>query len=209
MPVEEMLLMPLTLKMVASEVLMCGLKQIPVVGTAFEVVDALRASHAHSVVGDRLADIEAQLTRWEKRQRDLVAEEIQTILGNLARPGMDGASLTEEIRNLRQIQEQGWNPSLFEGLMLNSTHLTELKRNPHHYGRILDDRDPVDPTRGIIMHERRSVRLDQGEAPGPPYRSGRRSRKGFGLGVDLNFVIITMISETITRTRWARDTPDR
>jgi len=141
--------MPLTLKMVASEVMMCGLKKVPVVGTAFEVVDALRTSHAHTVIGDRLADIEDQLSRWEKRQRTLVAEEIQTILGNLARPGMDGASLTEEIRNLRQIQEQGWNPSLFEGLMLNSSHMAELKRNPHHYGRILDDRDPVDPAQGI------------------------------------------------------------
>ncbi len=141
--------MPLTWKMVASEVLMCGLKKAPVAGTAFEVVDALRASHAKTVVNDRLADLEDQMTRWEKRQRDLVAEEIQTILGNLSRPGMDGASLTEEIRNLRQIQEQGWNPRLFEGLMLNSTHLAELKRNPHHYGRILDDRDPVNPAQGI------------------------------------------------------------
>ena len=60
-----------------------------------------------------------------------------------------GRALTEEIRNLRQIQEQGWNPSLFEGLFLNSSHLEELKRNPHHYGRILGDHDPVDSEKGI------------------------------------------------------------
>ncbi len=68
---------------------------------------------------------------------------------NFRRSDLSGPSLSEEIRNLRQIQEQGWNPSLFEGLFLNSSHLEELKRNPHHYGRILGDHDVVDPEKGI------------------------------------------------------------
>ena len=74
---------------------------------------------------------------------------MRTILDNFRLPDLSGPALTEEIRNLRQIQEQGWNPSLFEGLFLNSSHREELKRNPHHYGRILGDHDPVDPEKGI------------------------------------------------------------
>ena len=74
---------------------------------------------------------------------------MRTILANFRRRDLSGPSLSEEIRNLRQIQEQGWNPSLFEGLFLNSSHLEELKLNPHHYGRILGDHDVVDPEKGI------------------------------------------------------------
>ena len=107
-----------------------------------------------------MAEFEARLSRFEKGQRDLVAKEMKTILGNLAKPGLDGHALTEEIRNLRQIQERGWNASLFEGLMRNSTHLAGLKQHPENYGRILDDRDPVDPSRGIhILLDAEKMRI--------------------------------------------------
>ena len=141
--------MPVTLQMVASEILMCGLKQVPFAGPAFEVLDSIKLKHELVGQSDRLAEIEGNLSRFERAQRDLVAQEIRTILDNFRCPDLSGPALTEEIRNLRQIQEQGWNPSLFEGLFLNSSHLEELKRNPHHYGRILGDHDPVDPEKGI------------------------------------------------------------
>ncbi len=38
--------MPPRLKMVAEEILMCGLKSIPVAGKALEVIDAVRTRHA-------------------------------------------------------------------------------------------------------------------------------------------------------------------
>lgn len=141
--------MPVTLQMVASEILMCGLKKLPVAGHAFEVLDSIKLKHELVGQADRMAEFEEKLSRFERAQRDLVAQEIRTILDNFRRPDLSGPALTEEIRNLRQIQEQGWNPSLFEGLFLNSSHLEELKRNPHHYGRILGDHDPVDPDKGI------------------------------------------------------------
>jgi hypothetical protein len=131
--------------MVASEVLMCGLKRAPVVGTAVELMDAIRLKYELVGQGERLAEVEAQMSRFERNQRDFVAQEIQTILQNFGRPNLSGPALTEEIRNLRQIQEQGWNPSLFEGLLLNSSHLEELRKKPHHYGRILNDHDQMDP----------------------------------------------------------------
>jgi formylglycine-generating enzyme required for sulfatase activity len=141
--------MPVTFQMVASEILMCGLKHVPVAGPAFEVLDSIKLKHELVGQSDRLAEIEGKLSRFERAQRDLVAQEMWTILDNFRRPNLSGPALTEEIRNLRQIQEQGWNPSLFEGLFLNSSHLEGLKRNPHHYGRILGEHDPVDPEKGI------------------------------------------------------------
>ena len=143
--------MSLTFKMVASEILMCGLKKVPVAGHALEVVEAIRSKHELAGYVDRLDDVESQLTRFEKRQRALVAEEMRSILETLGSPNLGGPALTEEIRNLRQIQDQGWNPNLFEGLLLNSSHRDELKRNPQHYGRILDDYDPVDLAKGIYL----------------------------------------------------------
>jgi formylglycine-generating enzyme required for sulfatase activity len=141
--------MPLTVPMVASEILMCGLKKVPFAGAAFEVLDSIRIQHELLGQADRVAALEGKLTRFERAQRDLVAREVQTILENLRLPDLGGPALSEEVRNLRQIQDQGWNPSLFEGLLGNSSHLKELKRNPQMYGRILGDHDPVDPERGI------------------------------------------------------------
>ncbi len=141
--------MPLTVQMVASEILMCGLKKLPVAGAAFEVLDSIRLQHELLGQSDRVAELEGKLTRFERAQRDLVAREVQTILENLRLPDLGGPALSEEVRNLRQIQDQGWNPSLFEGLLGNSSHLKELKRNPQVYGRILGDHDLVDPSKGI------------------------------------------------------------
>jgi hypothetical protein len=49
--------MPITVQMVASEILMCGLKSLPVVGPAFETLDSIR--HKRELVGhaDRLAEV--------------------------------------------------------------------------------------------------------------------------------------------------------
>ena len=38
--------MPPKLEIVAEQILMCGLKSIPVAGKAFEVIDAVRTRHA-------------------------------------------------------------------------------------------------------------------------------------------------------------------
>ncbi len=64
--------MPLTMKMVASEILMCGLKRVPVAGPAFEVLDSIKLKHELVGQSDRLAEIEGTLSRFERSQRDLV-----------------------------------------------------------------------------------------------------------------------------------------
>jgi len=151
--------MALTAKMVTSEILMCGvkvgLKNIPVVGAgidcAIDLVEGLQRRHEILLESRRMDNLEAQMSRVEKAMRDTINRQIQSILANLASPDLTGPVLTREIRELRHIQEQGWSPNLFEGLIRNSNHWQELKRNPHHYGRLLGDHDKVDPEKGIHL----------------------------------------------------------
>src|SRR5208337_1022563 len=86
-----------------------------------------------------------QMSRMDRRLRDLVEEEIRTTLLRLGEPALDGPTLTSEIRNLRCIQQQGWEPTLFEGLLQNSSHWNELKSRPQHYGRVLESQAMIDP----------------------------------------------------------------
>ncbi|MBV8129251.1 MAG: formylglycine-generating enzyme family protein [Planctomycetaceae bacterium] len=137
--------MPPRLKIVAEEILMCGLKSIPVAGKAFEVIDAVLSRHAMLAQGERLEEIELRMSRMDRRLRDLVEEEIRMTLQRLGEPALDGPTLTAEIRNLRSIQQQGWEPTLFEGLLQNSSHWNELKSRPQHYGRVLDAQAMIDP----------------------------------------------------------------
>ncbi|MGO9810292.1 MAG: hypothetical protein ACLP53_05820 [Isosphaeraceae bacterium] len=137
--------MPPRLKLVAEEILMCGLKSIPVAGKAFEIIDAVRTHHAMLAQAERLEEIKLQMSRMDRRLRDLVEEEIRTTLLRLGEPALDGPALTAEIRNLRSIQQQGWEPTLFEGLLRNSSHWNELKSRPQHYGRVLDAQAMIDP----------------------------------------------------------------
>jgi biotin carboxyl carrier protein len=100
-------------------------------------------------MAEQLGSHQEQLSRFEQRQRDLVCQEVKDILSNLAQPNLSGLRLTEEVSNLRTMQEQGWNPNLFEGLLTNSSHWKELKRNPQNYGRLLNDHETVDSESGI------------------------------------------------------------
>ena len=73
-------------KIVAEEILMCGLKSMPVAGKAFEVIDSVRTRHAMLAHGERLEEIERQMSRMDRRLRDLVEEEIRTTLLRLGEP---------------------------------------------------------------------------------------------------------------------------
>jgi len=137
--------MPPRLKVVAEEILMCGLKSIPVAGKAFEVIDAVLSRHSMLAHGERLEEIERQMSRVDRRLRDVVEEEIRMTLQRLGEPALDGPTLTAEIRNLRSIQQQGWEPTLFEGLLRNHSHWNELKSRPQHYGRVLEAQAMIDP----------------------------------------------------------------
>jgi hypothetical protein len=135
--------MSFSAKLVAKQVLMCGLRNLPFIGTAVEVVQGVCTRHEQLALDGRVAAIEGQMTRVEKKVRDAVEKEIRAVLANLSHPNLDGASLTNEIGELQGIRAQGWDLTLFDGLLANSSHWDELHRNPQNYGRVLQDIDPV------------------------------------------------------------------
>ena len=58
--------MPLTVKMVASEILMCGLKQAPLVGPVVEVLESIRFKLELVEQAHRLAEIEERLSSIQR-----------------------------------------------------------------------------------------------------------------------------------------------
>ena len=146
--------MVLTAGMVASEILVCGvkagIKSIPGGGMVVEVIEGLQKRHEAMGNAARMAELQAQMSRTEKAMRDTVEKEIRTILGNLSQPSVPGPEMTREMAELRQIYEQGWVPNLFEGILRNSSHLGELRRNPATFGRILRNDEKVDPASGMM-----------------------------------------------------------
>ena len=78
---------------------MCGLKSIPYAGQAFEVIDAVQSRHALLAQGERLEEIERQMSRMDRRLRDLVVvEEIRVTLQRLGEPALDGPTLAAMFR---------------------------------------------------------------------------------------------------------------
>jgi hypothetical protein len=158
--------MALTAKMVASEILVCGvkagIKSIPIVGEmAVNVIDGLQRRHESLGNAAKLAEFDAQLSRVERSMRETVEKEIRGILTNFERPFVPGPELTREMNELRQIYEQGWVPNLFEGLLRNSTHLQELRKNPKTFGRILGDNEPLDPESMHLLVDKDQTRILQ------------------------------------------------
>ncbi|MEI8020388.1 MAG: hypothetical protein WCH39_19455 [Schlesneria sp.] len=154
-----------TAKLLASEILMCGFKygvrQIPFVGElAIEIIEGIRNRYDEMQSTVQMALIEKQMSRIEKGLRDTVQNEIRTILTNLSRPSLTGIELTREMTELCQIYEHGWVPTLFEGMLRNSSHWTQLRTNPNHYGRILTNNDQVKPENGMhLLIDKDSVRI--------------------------------------------------
>jgi hypothetical protein len=148
-----------SVKMVASELLMCGLKNLPFVGTAVEVIEGVRSRHEMLIHADRLAAAEDRLSRMERGLRDLVEKETRTAIDTLSRPNLDGPTLTQEIRNIQEIRAQGWEPTLFEGLLRNSSHWHELRRHPHQYGRVLSSAEKVERDNIHVLIDADSTRI--------------------------------------------------
>jgi hypothetical protein len=151
--------MAFPIKLVANELLMCGLKNLPVVGSAVELIEGVRSRHELLAIHGRVAAVVAQMTRVEKTVRDAVEKEIRTALANLSRPNLDGPSLTNEIRELQEIRRQGWEPTLFDGLLAKSAHWEELHRTPQNYGKVLSDRDAVNRDNIHLLIDLESTRL--------------------------------------------------
>jgi hypothetical protein len=145
--------------MAASEILLVGLKQIPLVGTAIEAVEAIRARYGLLRQEDRIARMEQQLTSFDRQVRGLIEQEIRQTVRSLMEPDLSGSALAGHIRNLRSIRENGYDYALFEGLLRNSPHWADLKANPQNYGTVLGDRTRLRPEAIYVFVDADRTRL--------------------------------------------------
>lgn len=122
----------------AKDVLLaCVRAAVPGAGVAIDLVDRLSAR-----VEDAAAEKDAA-DRLEARLRAAVAEEVRTVLAALQRPRLPAAELEAEIRALRGIARQGWQPHLVEGIVAHSSHWASIHQSPQNYGRLLNDGEPL------------------------------------------------------------------
>lgn len=138
--------MSLSVQMVASEILMVGLKQIPIVGPAIEVVDGIHKRYESAVLEERINTVETQLRTLDCSLRDVQAK-MQETIKNLMQPDLDGPAFSAFINALKAMKAQGWSPALFQGLLEQSVHWTELCRDPSNYGTVLADQQSLDPNK--------------------------------------------------------------
>lgn len=132
------------LKIVAQEILMCGLKNLPLIGPAVDIVNAVQTKHEILSHGDRINSLEQKLTAFERQMRDLVKSEMQNSLSVLQKARCDSSTLNEHVRNLLEIQKQGWSPLMFSGLLAGSPHWNQIQDSPHHFGTLLQNQQQPD-----------------------------------------------------------------
>ena len=129
----------------AEETLLCGLRKMPFVGPAVEITQGVAKRRAAIEIDSRVSAMEAELSRFQIRVRDLVEETITEAMETFSRPQIDGATLTRLINEFRDLNDHDYHPALFDGLFKHSTHYAELKERPEHYGTLLDDRAEFPP----------------------------------------------------------------
>jgi hypothetical protein len=151
--------MAISAGMIASELLMCGLKQVPLVGTAADFLKGLHDRHQSVTTAAKLAAVEAAVTSFDRRSRDLIRDEIMSMVSAFRTPGLAPLAFNEHIRNYRAMQAHGWTPAIFEGLLRQSPHWAELASNPSNYGDVLADGRPIDPTKVQVVIDADKVRL--------------------------------------------------
>jgi WD40 repeat protein len=138
--------MSITPTLIATEILMCGLKKLPLVGAAVEVVEAVQSKHAQLVMSARLNRCEGGLSELQKW-----AIQIERAVQNLRSPHLDTQTANQHVRQLLQMQQHGLAPLLFAGLLRDIPNWSDLNMSPNHYGTLLDDRECLDPNKLKVL----------------------------------------------------------
>src|SRR5262245_44092466 len=103
------------LKMIAKDIFMCGLRQVPILCQAAEVVESVQNRYEALRQQERLEKVERELTGFDRKLRDLVQTEIQVTIAGLSRRDLDVVAFSGHIQNLLDIKQNGWSPALFQG----------------------------------------------------------------------------------------------
>lgn len=153
-------------RIVVGETLMCGLRAaldfVPggsAITRAADLVERVQQRHEVLTMKEVQGRHEHQLTQFERKMRDMVQEEIQGIVTTLRSPLMTGAELDQQIRNYFAINQHGYAPAMFEGLLRNSPHWADLKRSPENYGDVLESDQALDKKKIPILIEADPLRI--------------------------------------------------
>jgi len=123
----------------AKDALMVGMKSIPFVGKAAELYDALELRAWKEGTEQKLDSIDDETIA--------IRHKLQGILETLRMTDIDGTSLSVASEHLFNLEQQeAIKTAFFEQLLLGSSHLEELKKNPQNYGKVLDPEER--PTQG-------------------------------------------------------------
>lgn len=129
----------------AKTILMAGLKEVPYVGKAVKVCESVQYQNRMLTIESDIDDLKAGLTRTEMRIRDVVQDVIAEVVDELRSPGIDGQTLQRLVREVRELQDNRYNPMFFDGLLANSSHYEQIKQYPETYGKLLPPDAEVTP----------------------------------------------------------------
>lgn len=123
-----------------GSVLMCGLKQLPIFGSAVDLLDHILTSHRVAAQGQDLAALQGEVAEL----RGLLGQ-VKAALDNLRAAQVSEAGTVASLRLLQELQHLGWLPVLCEGLLRGSRDWDQLQQSPEDYGTVLAPGDAVNP----------------------------------------------------------------
>lgn len=149
-----------------SEFLICGLKSLvesvpggKVITSASDLVERVNQRHEILTMKELLEKQERELAEFERRMRDMVQEEITKMVRTFQSGGTTGNVLDREIRNYFAINQHGYAPAMFEGLLRNSPEWEDLRRAPSNYGDVLEPRTKLNPNKIPVLIEADRLRV--------------------------------------------------
>ncbi len=154
-------------RIAVSETLMCGLKTafelvVPggtVVTRAVDLVERVNSRHEILSMKEVQEKHERELSQFERRMRDMVHEEMRGMVTTFQSGGTTGAILEKEIRNYFAINQHGYAPAMFEGLLRQSPHWEDLRRSPQNYGEVLEPGQALNPKKIPVLIEADPLRV--------------------------------------------------
>jgi hypothetical protein len=132
--------------LITTDILMFAAKRLPFgVGTTIEFLDSVRQSYQNFQQDVRLNAIDGG--------GSVIDTTVRNVLTGMGKGLITGDELNGYVTTLSQLRSNGYEPTLFEGLLQNSTYWPALKKHPDNYGRVLPHTELVDSNHmKLIIH---------------------------------------------------------
>ncbi len=136
---------PKLLQQILKETLLCAARQIPVAGKVVDVWAGVSAQRARLADQAAVKSLDERLSRFERGQRALACDVVREVLESLRQPQISPQKLSDSLRELQEMQSQGYMVALFEALLQGGTSHPELIKNPSAYGQVLEPQAKLYP----------------------------------------------------------------